>query len=177
MEIILYIFLFLLTLLYLFEIEINMMYKGCAFDIAVYNITNHFCTLFDESSTNILEYYQDLGDYYTKGYGYTINYHIACLLLTDIFNIHEQYVSQQNPNLLAKFRFAHAETIQPLIAILGLYKDSSPLMANWNETQIANRQWKTSAISPFAANVQFILYDCGDSNYQVCFFFLCFVFL
>ena len=77
------------------------MFKGCAFDIAIYNNTNEFCALFNESTANILEYYQDLNDYYTKGYGYPINYEIACLLLSDIFDIHEQYISQKNPNLLA----------------------------------------------------------------------------
>ena len=37
-------------------------------------------------------------------------------------------------------------------------------MADWTEEQQEQRQWKTSNISPFAANIQFILYDCGDSQ-------------
>merc|ERR1711879_470758 len=80
----------------------------------------------------------------------------------------QQYVNGSNTAVKGKFRFAHAETIMPLVSILGLYKDSTPLMADWTEEQQENRQWKTSIISPFAANVQFILYECsGDFMVKV----------
>ena len=43
----------------LFKIELNLMFKGCAFDIAIYiilyNNTNEFCALFNESSANIIK--------------------------------------------------------------------------------------------------------------------------
>ena len=95
------------------------MYKGCGYDIAVSNITSEFCSLFtDESIGSVLEYYEDLDAYYAKGYGYPINYEIACDLLQDIFGIHDDFISGSNTNLLGKLRFAHAETIIPLVSIL-----------------------------------------------------------
>ena len=100
------------------------MYKGCGYDIAVSNITSNFCSLFNEDRGNVLEYYEDLSNYWQKGYGYEINYEIACDLLQDVFTIHDDYISGENKNLLAKYRFAHAETIQPLIAILVRIIDS-----------------------------------------------------
>ena len=94
------------------------MYKGCGFDIAVSNVTDQFCALFTEETGSILEYYDDMKNYYLKGYGYPINYEIACLLLQDIINIQQQYVDGTNTDIKGKFRFAHAETIMPLISIL-----------------------------------------------------------
>ena len=94
------------------------MYKGCSYDIASNNITQNFCTLFNEDITSVLEYWSDLQAYYQKGYGHSLNYKIACLLLQDIFAVHNDYVTGENTNLRAKFRFAHAETVMPLIALL-----------------------------------------------------------
>ena len=99
--------------------EIELMYKGCGYDIATRNITSQFCTLFTDSEIGeVLEYWSDLKAYWQKGYGHPVNYQIATLLLQDVFNIHSQYVRGDNTVLKGKFRFAHAETIMPLLSIL-----------------------------------------------------------
>ena len=58
------------------------------------------------------------------------------------------------------FRFAHAETMEPLLSILGLYNDSSPLQASWNWEQIEARKFRTSWLFPFASNLAMLGYDC-----------------
>lgn len=146
--------------------EMQLMYTGCGFDIARANITRHFCTLFNPENTAVLEYQNDLLDYYQKGYGYPINYQIACGLWKEFLEIHQEYANGTNTDLLGKFRFAHAETLMPLVSLLGLFKDSTPLMADWTAEQIAERKWKSSYISPFAGNVQTVLYQC-DSEFMV----------
>jgi len=143
--------------------DLTLMFKSCGYDIAVNNNRRHFCTLFDENTTRIMEYATDLDTYYTTGYGYPINYEMACLLLKEMFSIHEAYANGSNTDLLAKFRFAHAETVMPLVALFGLFKDQSPLLANWTDEQINSRQWRGSQIAPFASNVQTVLYKCSDS--------------
>ncbi len=65
------------------------------------------------------------------------------------------------------FKFAHAETMIPLECLLELYKDKRPLTAaTYQEHQ--SRLFRTSWMSPFAANVAFVLLNCSadDEDHQ-----------
>ena len=63
----------------------------------------------------------------------------------------------------AVFRFAHAETLLPLISVLGLFKDDNQLLGtNFEENR--DRKFRTSRIAPFSANVAFVLFDCGGHS-------------
>ncbi len=61
----------------------------------------------------------------------------------------------------AVLRFAHGETIMPLLSLLGLYKDKEPPTKN-NFHRQHQRQFKGSRICPFSANVAFVLYHCDE---------------
>lgn len=100
--------------------EVNSLYSLCSFDISMFNITDHFCAIFDEDESAILEYYNDFGDYYKKGYGHPINYEISCPLLKDFFNISDSFINGDEATK-AKLRFAHAETHMPIISLLVCY--------------------------------------------------------
>ena len=100
------------------------MYQTCGYQIATANITDQFCMLFDEDIANACEYYNDLNTYYMNGYGYPVNYQPACILLNEFFSIHEQFINGSNTNLLAKFRFAHAETHMPFVSLLVGFSDT-----------------------------------------------------
>lgn len=140
--------------------DINYFYKACTFDVAVFNKTDQFCKLFDEDDIKNFEYTNDLLDYYIKGYGNKLAYIISCPLLKEFFDIMDEVINQKTIQS-AKFHFAHAETILPFISLLGLFKDNKPLQWNNSLQQIENRQWRTSKISPFAANIAFLLYNCS----------------
>ena len=63
----------------------------------------------------------------------------------------------------AVLRFGHAETLLPLLALLGLHNDQPKLRAGNHEIH-KNRQFKTSKISPFSSNVMFVLYECDEDT-------------
>mmetsp|Transcript_4976 Transcript_4976/g.12383 ORF Transcript_4976/g.12383 Transcript_4976/m.12383 type:complete len:355 (+) Transcript_4976:218-1282(+) len=153
--------------------QVSTMFSLCGFEIAVFNRTDRFCSLFDEDATLTLEYGNDLVNYWEKGYGHTLNYHIAVPLLRDIVNRTDFVISEQDRrrdaprtsfSTVLKYRFAHAETMMPLQAILGLYKDSYVLRADLDPALIAKRKWRTSIVSPFATNLLFNLYHCAESD-------------
>ncbi|EGG21844.1 hypothetical protein DFA_01730 [Cavenderia fasciculata] len=128
-------------------------FSMCAYEISIDNITNQWCSLFDPSDIEAWEYSQDLSNYWRKSYGIPINYQISSLLLQDMV----QYFDQ----------FGHAETIIPFVSLLGLYKDDYQITANLSQEQIQSRLFRTSVISPYAANVALLFYDCGDNNYKL----------
>ncbi len=49
----------------------------------------------------------------------------------------------------------------PLLSLLGLFKDDEHLRAD-NFDQMQERRFRTSIVSPFAANVAFILHKCEE---------------
>lgn len=60
--------------------------------------------------------------------------------------------------------FAHAETVIPLSSALGLF-ESRPML-DWDgqvppPTQLSS--WPVSRVSPFAANIGFVLYECANN--------------
>lgn len=59
--------------------------------------------------------------------------------------------------------FGHAETLAPLFAGLGLFKDILPLTAN-NYQFLQNRSFRSSWILPFSSNLAFILYHCKAND-------------
>ena len=61
------------------------------------------------------------------------------------------------------FRFGHSETLLPLLCLLGLYKDDVPLRAD-NFAQQKTRQFRAGYISPFTANLDFILLKCASGS-------------
>ena len=57
------------------------------------------------------------------------------------------------------FWFGHAETLLPLMCILGLYKDSKPLRSD-NFAFQQDRQFKTNRFLSFSSNIGILLLDC-----------------
>lgn len=149
------------------------MWTACQYEVVIANDTSLFCSLFNESSVAVFNYADDLEYYYVNGPGNALSYQPAYLLLQDMLEGLQCAVNCQaqtgcpsncsSRGYSAKMRFAHAETVMPLVSLLSIFDDGEPLQADWTAPRIANRKWKTSIISPFAANDNFVLYQCTDS--------------
>ena len=57
----------------------------------------------------------------------------------------------------------HAETLLPLLTLLGLFRDNVTLTAG-NYVAQAGRSFRTSHTLPYAANLVVALYDCGEGG-------------
>lgn len=145
---------------------LDSMFSACAFEVAVFNKTDGWCVVFSPLDISIYEYGSDLADYWTRSYGSQLGYQIGSVVLQNVVATIDGVIANQLPTQKAYLRFAHAETIIPLYAVLGLYKDPYSLTASLTQEQIDNRVWTTSIIAPFAGNLAFSLYSCG-SDYQV----------
>jgi len=60
----------------------------------------------------------------------------------------------------------HAETLLPLLTLLGFFKDSDALTSTNYATQ-AQRSFRTSHMLPYAANLLLVLYDCGGGDLRL----------
>ncbi|XP_046849483.1 multiple inositol polyphosphate phosphatase 1-like [Xenia sp. Carnegie-2017] len=137
--------------------HIEHMFLSCAFEVAIYG-KGKWCSIFDDSDLDVIEYMYDLKNYWKRGYGFEINYQMSCLLLKNITESIENAI-RSSGKTKAIFQFAHSETLIPLLCLMGLNKDSEPLLAN-NYHKQKNRLFRTSIIAPFSANIAIILYSC-----------------
>jgi multiple inositol-polyphosphate phosphatase/2,3-bisphosphoglycerate 3-phosphatase len=146
---------------------LDSMFTACAFEVAVFNKTDGWCAIFSPSDISVYVYVSDLEDYWTRSYGTALGYKIGSVVLQNVVSTIDAVINGSSPTQKAYLRFAHAETILPLYAVLGLYKDNFTLTANLTQDQIDSRVWTTSVIAPFAGNLAFSLYSCGGSDYKI----------
>ncbi|XP_078499021.1 multiple inositol polyphosphate phosphatase 1 [Lissotriton helveticus] len=147
----------------------------CSFELAINSVISPWCSVFDEEDSKVLEYLNDLKQYWKRGYGYDINSRASCVLFQDIFKHLDRAVaeskSSQPITAPVVLQFGHAETLQPLLVLMGLFKDEEPLNAS-NFAKQSDRRFRSGRIVPYASNLVFVLYHCEqvhshDAEYQV----------
>ena len=110
-------------------------------------------------------YVSDAGQFYEKGpsfAGNAITFEMARVLQDDFFNEVKAYCSHDGA-FVADLRFAHAETIIPLAALMQLpYSDQQ--VASSGTYNYDDNTWRGALVSPYAANIQWDAYtnDAGD---------------
>ena len=60
----------------------------------------------------------------------------------------------------------HADTLLPLLTLLGFFKDREALTSTNYATQ-TQRSFRTSHMLPYAANLLLVLYDCGGGDLRL----------
>ena len=141
------------------------MYDLCRYEKA-WTVTklSPWCAVFSKEELRVLEYREDLYYYYKAGYGRDINAQLGCTLLQDMMNHFwkvEQDIESNEPK--AVFHFSDIISLQNLLTTLNINKDQMQLTA-YNYKQMAKRQWRTSFMSPFAANLIAVFYKCDSTS-------------
>uniref|UniRef100_U3E199 Multiple inositol polyphosphate phosphatase 1 n=1 Tax=Callithrix jacchus TaxID=9483 RepID=U3E199_CALJA len=150
---------------------IQVAFFTCSFDLAIKGIKSPWCDVFDiddaKKKGEVLEYLNDLKQYWKRGYGYTINSRSSCTLFQDIFQHLDKAVEQKqrsqpvsSPVIL---QFGHAETLLPLLSLMGYFKDKEPLTA-YNYKEQMHRKFRSGHIVPYASNLIFVLYYCENAK-------------
>lgn len=106
----------------------------------------------------MLEYHQDLSYYYKSSHGSQVNNNIQCKTVKDML---ERFGDEESPKVTAYF--THSAAVQLFLTALGALRDDrAPTATNYSE--MSSRKWKTSVISPFAANVAVVKYKCPNES-------------
>jgi len=123
-------------------------------------------SLFTCDQLNTLGILDSADEYLKKGPGVdnnSIQVRIAVPLLVDFINSTDEYIKSGKYG--AKLRFAHAETIAPIAALMqieGADKAS-------NDIKHINQTWQASKVIPLSSNIQWIFYKRkkGTGDYLV----------
>ncbi|XP_055083347.1 multiple inositol polyphosphate phosphatase 1-like [Periophthalmus magnuspinnatus] len=142
----------------------------CSYEFAIKNRNSPWCQLFDEDDAKVMEYVSDLREYWKRGYGHDINFKSSCILFHDVFERLDkaatQILSGQPVTNAATIQIGHADTLLPLLTLLGFFRDTEPLKSE-NYASQTKRAFRTSHILPYAANLVLVLYDCGEGELRL----------
>uniref|UniRef100_A0A3B4ZS37 Multiple inositol polyphosphate phosphatase 1 n=1 Tax=Stegastes partitus TaxID=144197 RepID=A0A3B4ZS37_9TELE len=133
----------------------------CAYEFAIKAVNSPWCQLFDEDDAKVMEYEADLREFWKRGHGYDINSKSSCILFHDAFSRLDKQVTEA-----VTVQIGHADTILPLLTLLGFFKDSDALTSTNYATQ-TQRSFRTSRMMPYAANLLLVLYDCGGGDLRL----------
>ncbi|CAG2178732.1 unnamed protein product, partial [Oppiella nova] len=146
--------------------------RACYFEFALFGQNSGWCSVLGDEEIRILEYLDDIEDYYEDAYGRDINGKQTCPLIGDLFAKVKQSVDKPK-ELKTHLQFTHAGVMKRLYSGLGLFDhlsnemDSKTLAFIKSDESVClgdNRKWKSSLICPFSANFAAILYKCKDSK-------------
>ncbi|XP_028280089.1 multiple inositol polyphosphate phosphatase 1a [Parambassis ranga] len=142
----------------------------CAYEFAIKTVKSPWCQLFDEVDAQVMEYANDLKQFWKRAYGYDINRKSSCILFHDVFSrldkaVNENKLDQQVTEAVT-VQIGHAETLLPLISLLGFFQDNDALTSTNYATQ-AQRSFRTSLMLPYVANLLLVLYDCGGDDLRL----------
>ncbi|CAN7939674.1 unnamed protein product, partial [Ixodes hexagonus] len=141
--------------------DVQLMAKMCAFEVAL-NGSSPFCNLFRKEDLQLVEYADDLNDYYKDGYGHERNYAQACGVVREfVSRISRERVGtttcyrcrRRRRGLRATLYFSHAGAFKKLMTRLSVHRDPEPLTADAYCDAKENRKWRSSYYSPFSANL------------------------
>lgn len=136
--------------------EIKLIGKACAFGYAL-KTGDTWCSLFSKDELKVLEFDDDIDDYYKDAYGNKINFKQACPVVEILMDLFGTFNNTSESKAL--MQFSHAGGIKKVYSLFGLFEDEEPLKADSFCSQ-QNRKWRSSYIAPFTTNLAIVLYEC-----------------
>ncbi|GAB1646545.1 histidine-type phosphatase [Krasilnikovia sp. MM14-A1259] len=125
----------------------------------------HFDRFIDRKTAEHFAFVDDATTFYEKGPGLsgsTITFKMASVLEDDFFHAVAAYRSGTSTDV-ARLRFAHAETIIPLAALMRL--PGSEVQVPRTDTFSPSRNpWRGANVAPYAANMQWDVFRNGSGQ-------------
>ncbi|KAK3580064.1 hypothetical protein CHS0354_001016 [Potamilus streckersoni] len=143
--------------------DISFINLVCASELASVNSTE-WCDMIKDSEREVLEYAQDLEDYYERMYGHPVMGEIACPLVQDMFSDMDHIVNGSSVRHRGKFYFGHSSTMTSFYAVFGFFKEQ-PLQAN-KFKELREREFMGSKAISFSSNIALTLYSCAPNAGQ-----------
>ncbi|CAG8491717.1 24437_t:CDS:2, partial [Gigaspora rosea] len=141
-------------------------YDACQFWILHFNRTDTWCSLLSEDDIIKASYYWDMTNYYQYSYGNSLNQQTGCVYFTQLVNSVESALNGSSI-MLADLKNGHAHTILPILATLGVAKNSYPLTANLTLDQIKQLNYTGGKTVYWSSTFYFEIYTCPSGPPKV----------
>lgn len=149
---------------------LDSVYQMCKFENALQD-RSVWCSLFEKRDVQALEYIEDVNSYFKSAYGPQANVNQSCPLVGHLLDAFHSVAREQNQTSgagprRAWFYFSHADPMKKLLATFKMFRDDESFSEQKldrfvEELKVPKRRhWRTSIITPFSANLAFIMYRC-----------------
>lgn len=149
--------------------HVGVMHRLCAYEASLDEVEDRFCSVFTEPELEAYEYHRDLAFYWSRSHGNQLGKSIAAKLLGDILDNFDSLLEvggmRAGEPEVAHFMFGHAETIVPLLSLMGLYDEGIEWRHDTPRDVWIERKFKSRDITPFSSNVGLLLYRCGEEYF------------
>ena len=154
--------------------ELDAIYTSCSYELSMQkgsSMDSGICALLDEEDRRVLDYANDLGDFYQfSNPENSITFAIACPLVDNILTtVNDAAMAHRNKSgtIHGVFRSTHSKAVMMMFTLLGLNKQTEPLMHDTYPEMSVNRSLHGSYRVPFAANFYFVLYGCPENVLKI----------
>ena len=142
---------------------------SCATQVDTELEYEELCAAISDDDGSAVSYVEDLEQYIEKGplEDYPVVTDMSCPFFVSVLSDFDMAASLGKSNstqaLSAHLRFAHAETLIPVLSALGLVTEN-PFVYATSDTagEYAQREFNLHYQSPMAANIMFVVYDCDE---------------
>ena len=108
-----------------------------------------------------MAYYKDLKKIMEDGPGNDINLKVACPMMKDLKRAFDTKAEKGRKK--GTFYFSHSTTMMLLLNLLGVSRDRYEITHDSYGTEEAERRnFRASLLTPMAANVAFVLFECSE---------------
>ncbi|CAG9785009.1 unnamed protein product [Diatraea saccharalis] len=149
--------------------NVTALYDLCRFTWSGINgIASPWCALFTSEDLQVLEYVEDLNQYYKNGHGSPTNVLFGRIILTDLLKTFQRSKAGEGKKITTYF--GQSTAIDMALSSLGLFKDKEYLRSSKRNR---DRKWKSYKMSSFSANIMAVLSRCnlnGKDDYTVVFY-------
>ncbi|XP_052741521.1 multiple inositol polyphosphate phosphatase 1 [Bicyclus anynana] len=114
-----------------------------------------WCSLFSDDDLKILEYVEDVQHYFKNGFGDSLNSQTGAAGLKDLYEKFHHVTKTGHKSITAYF--THDTMMDMIYSAMGFYEDY-PKLSGFERKK--DRKWRTTFLTPFAANFVAVLYRC-----------------
>ena len=150
--------------------DVQLAWALCRYELAEFPDTSlhisPWCAIFSEDNFKVLQFTDDLAFYYKDGYGHDINWKMTSPLIREMNERFSGLVEGTNDKKVFIY-ISHSEATNTILPVLGLYNDSSPLLAS--DWPSPSHLWQTSDVISFSHNIALLGLHCPSmqEEYQV----------
>jgi len=143
---------------------VQALFDVCSVEMGSLGDNNDICSFFTQSEIEVFAMIDDVSNYVERGptkLGAQISSRSACTVIRNLISNTETVINSATSDAHATdMRFAHAETLMPVLSLLGFFTDPNVDERNISAWLNPNRLWNSGTVAPMTSNLQFILYQC-----------------
>jgi hypothetical protein len=142
---------------------VQALYDVCSVEGGSLGDSTDLCSFFTYTELDVFAILDDISNYVERGptkLGNSISSRVSCLVVRNMISNADTSITDPIADAhAADMRFAHAETLMPVLSQLGWFTEPGVDERNVSAWINPLRKWNSGVVAPMTTNLQFVLYQ------------------